>query len=215
MKVTILNGALAGDAFVDDVATTLCQQLETRGWQVKHLPLAEMKIGYCLGCFECWVKTPGVCRIDDAGRDVAAAVIASDLVVYLTPITFGGYSSELKKGLDRIICLVSPFFARIEGEVHHRARYDCYPALLGLGVLPQPHAEQEQIFSTLIGRNALNMHAPAHDSLVAHRSLGLAAVGQVLGPALDARLATLVPAITQAAFPVSTSALLHPAHTSL
>ena len=214
MKATLLNGALAGDAFVDDIATTLCQQLETQGWQVQHLPLAEMKIGYCLGCFECWVKSPGICRIDDAGRDIAAAVIASDLVVYLTPITFGGYSSELKKALDRIICLVSPFFARIEGEVHHRPRYERYPALLGVGVLPQPQAEQEEIFSTLIGRNALNLHAPAHDSLVVHRSLGLAAVGLILGPALDARLASLVPASTQAAFPVSTSAALHPARTS-
>lgn len=39
-----------------------------------------------------------------------------------------------KKGLDRLIGLVSPFFTKIAGETHHRPRYDRYPALLAVGV---------------------------------------------------------------------------------
>jgi hypothetical protein len=33
---------------------------------------------------------------------------------------------------------------------------------LGLGLLPEADAESERIFKTLVGRNAINMHAPAH-----------------------------------------------------
>ncbi len=168
MKATILNGALPGDSFVDAIGAALQATLHDAGWAVTPWTLREEKSAYCLGCFECWTKTPGLCRIDDAGRDVAASVIGSDLAIYLTPVTFGGYSSQLKKAVDRIICLISPFFTRINGEVHHHARYAHYPDLLGIGVLPAPHLAQEQIFHTLVGRNAINLHAPAHRSAIVY-----------------------------------------------
>jgi len=170
MKATILNGALPGDSFVDEAAASLQYRLHANGWAVTPWTLRQEKIAYCLGCFECWTKTPGVCRIDDAGRQVAASIIQSDLVIYLTPVTFGGYSSELKKVIDRSICLISPFFKRINGEVHHHARYRRYPAMIGVGVLPGTDPEQERIFHTLLARNAINMHAPMHDSLVIYRN---------------------------------------------
>jgi multimeric flavodoxin WrbA len=83
------------------------------------------------------------------------------VVVFLTPVTFGGYSSELKEAVDRLIPLVLPCFRTIDGEVHHVRRYDRYPSLLGLGLLPEPDAEQERIFRAVIERNAINMHAPS------------------------------------------------------
>ena len=192
MKATILNGALAGDTFVDAVDAALQANLHDAGWAVTSWTLRAEKSAYCLGCFECWTVTPGLCRIDDTGRDVAASVIGSDLAIYLTPVTFGGYSSELKKAVDRIICLISPFFTRIDGEVHHRARYARYPDLLGIGCLPAPHLAQEQIFHTLIGRNAINMHAPAHSSAVIYRTQEPAAAVAALRGVLN--VAERVPA---------------------
>ena len=102
-----------------------------------------------------------MCKADDDSRDIARAIINSDIVVYLTPITFGGYSSELKRALDKMICLIAPFFAYVKGEVHHQKRYDRYPRLVGIGTLAQPDKSSEQIFATLVSRNAINMHSPA------------------------------------------------------
>jgi multimeric flavodoxin WrbA len=187
MKATILNGALPGDGFVDSAGRLLQGALLAEAWTVTSWSLRNEKIGYCLGCFECWTKTPGLCRIDDAGREVARSVIDSDLVIYLTPITFGGYSSELKKAVDRIICLISPFFERIDGEVHHHARYDRYPALAGIGVLPGPHPAQEQIFHTLLARNAINLHAPRHSSAIVYRGQDPAAVVTALRSVLNGK----------------------------
>jgi hypothetical protein len=185
MHATLLNGALPGDDFVDGAGALLQETLRSRGWTTTSWTLRDEKIGYCLGCFECWTKTPGLCRIDDAGREIARSAVQSDLAIFLTPITFGGYSSELKKAVDRIICLISPFFRRIDGEVHHRARYDRYPALTGIGVLPEPHPAQEQIFQALVGRNAINLHAPAHRSAILYRDRGPAAVEAVVRDALN------------------------------
>ncbi len=162
MKAVILDGSRNGEQDLRRVRDVLVGELAGLGWQVEPITLHQLEIRHCLGCFGCWVQTPGTCLIDDAGRDVARAIIGSDLVVYFTPLTFGGYSSELKKAVDRSICLISPFFARIEGETHHKPRYERYPRLMGLAVAPQASAEGQKIFETLVGRNALNMHAPAH-----------------------------------------------------
>lgn len=170
MKAVILDGGHAGQAEVDRLGDRIRDQFADHQWTVDKIVLREEKVAYCLGCFECWTKSPGLCRIEDAGRDVAAEVINSDLVIFLTPITFGGYSSQLKKVVDRLICLVSPFFTRIEGEVHHRARYQHYPALFGVGVLAQSNLEQGQLFGELIQRNSINLHAPVHGSYVVDKS---------------------------------------------
>jgi hypothetical protein len=162
MKAVILNGSENGDAALDGVHKIIVDELTGVGWEVDPLILHEMEIRHCVGCFGCWVKTPGVCVINDAGRDVARAVIQSDLVIYLTPVTFGGYSSQLKKALDRSICLVTPFFTKVDGEIHHEPRYERYPRIMGVGVLPQADEESERIFTTLVGRNAINAHTPAH-----------------------------------------------------
>ena len=166
MKALILDGARVEDAFLDGVHQTLTRRLASAGCEVESMALRDMEIHHCVGCFGCWVQTPGECLIDDPARDVARAFIASDLVAYLTPVTFGGYSSELKKALDRIICLLSPFFDRVDGEVHHRPRYRNYPRLLAVGIQTLPNRESEEIFTTLVCRNAINMLAPNHAAAV-------------------------------------------------
>jgi hypothetical protein len=166
VKALILDGTLAENTFLEEVHQTLTRRLAATGCEVESMALRDMEIHHCVGCFGCWAQTPGVCMIDDSAREVARAFIASDLVVFFTPVTFGGYSSELKKALDRIICLLSPFFARIEGEVHHKPRYRRYPRLLAVGVQPRPDRESEEIFTTLVRRNAINMHAPEHAAVV-------------------------------------------------
>ena len=49
-------------------------------------------------------------------------------------------------------------------------------AMHAVGVLPQPDATQEDIFRTLVQRNAINMHAPAHSVEFAYRDTALGAI---------------------------------------
>jgi multimeric flavodoxin WrbA len=162
MKAIVLNGSKIGDGDLDAVHAIVEEEISTIEWEVSSFILKDVQISHCLGCFGCWVISPGICVIDDAGREIAKSFIQSDLAVFLTPLTFGGYSSELKKALDRIICLVSPFFMKIDSEIHHKRRYEQYPRLMALGVQPEFDPEEEKIFKTLVGRNAINMHIPAH-----------------------------------------------------
>jgi len=160
-RALVLNGALAGDETLAPVEGALLELLAEAGTEVRTYSLRDVPLAHCQGCFECWTRSPGLCKTDgDAGREISAAMIQSDLTVLLSPVTFGGYSSEIKKVLDRSICLVLPFFRRDGGEVHHKRRYRRYPALAAVGVLWEPDEEQERIFRALVERNARNLDSP-------------------------------------------------------
>ncbi len=100
MRAVILDGAFAGDETSAAVEADLVSALAARGWEVERIRLRDLTIAYCKGCFGCWVKTPGVCPTRDDAGVVTHAFVRSDLAVLVTPVVFGGYSSELKKALD-------------------------------------------------------------------------------------------------------------------
>jgi len=99
---------------------------------VEHVVLREKKIGNCAGDFYCWIRTP---------------------------VTFGGYSSALKRMVDHQIQNISPFFAKVEGETHHQKRYEAYPDFLAIGWMDVPDAQAETVFRHLAQHNAINFCA--------------------------------------------------------
>jgi hypothetical protein len=159
MKAVILNGMQPRNHSLTAVQNVLVNALEERSWNAEPYVLHDLDVKACGGCFGCWLQTPGRCLMPDTDG-IAAAVTGSDLTVYLTPVTFGGYSSQLKKVLDHLIVLILPFFQTVDGETHHVPRYMKRPRLLMLGVMPEHDAECEAIFADLAEGNAINMSAP-------------------------------------------------------
>jgi multimeric flavodoxin WrbA len=167
IKALVLNGSESGASAVNPVSDYLVDFLRIKGIEVDVIVLRDEKIAGCLGCFGCWLRTPGECVINDAGRDLPRKVMQSDLVFLLTPVTFGMYSYQLKKAFDRIPCpLLLPFFANINGEIHHAERYGNYPSFVAIGVLPNPDEECEGTFTALVGRNGINLHASNISSII-------------------------------------------------
>lgn len=162
MRSLVLNGAAEGDSAVDMACEAVCDGLRRAGSDVEALCLRDLNIPPCGGDFWCWVRTPGACSISEIARAITEKAVRSDRLVLVTRVTFGGYSSELKKALDHLIGMILPFFTKIDGEVHHKPRYRSYPVLSALGVLPAPDDASEAIFRTLVGRNAINLHSPAN-----------------------------------------------------
>ena len=83
------------DALVDGLAAG--------GWAVDDWRLRDEKIAWCAGCFGAGRRRPACAPTRTPGARSPRAWVRSDLLVYLTPVTFGGYSSELKKALDHVI----------------------------------------------------------------------------------------------------------------
>ena len=161
-QVTILDGTRPGEKNLEPLLAVLKDQLKRTGAEVQTFTLRDIKLAHCIGCFGCWVETPGLCVEADAGREIAKTVSHSQTVILFTPITFGGYSSELKRMVDRLVPLTLPHFTLYHGEVHHNPRYPDPPRLVGIGVQHGTNREEEAIFKALVGRNAINFHAPTY-----------------------------------------------------
>ncbi len=158
MKITILNGNPdAGNAVFDTYLERLSEALTTAGQQATTLTLQDMDIRYCTGCWGCWVKTPGECVARDDSADVCRAAISADFVLLASPVTMGFPSAVLKKTVEKLIPLVHPYGAVVQGEAHHKARYDRYP-LLGLLLEKGPNTDRAdvQIIADIFSRTALN-----------------------------------------------------------
>ena len=161
--VALLDGTPPGDDSLALTLAVLTDVLEQERAEVQVFPLAQTKLAHCIGCFACFVETPGLCRYHEAdGVAILQSVVQSDTVVLFTPVTFGGYGSTLKQIVDRCVSLIHPYFELDHGEVHHVARYTRYPRWVAVGAQPRPDPEEARLFHLLAGRNAINFHSPSY-----------------------------------------------------
>ncbi len=77
----------------------------------------------CVGCFGCWIKSPGQCVIKDGYEKMGELIHQAEEVVVISTYTYGCFSSFVKNVFDRSIGWVLPFFEVVEGEMHHKRRY--------------------------------------------------------------------------------------------
>ena len=80
------------------------------------------KIKSCMGCFECWIKTPGKCKIRDGYESLAKLYSKADKVIIISRCVYGSYSPFVKNVLDRTIPYLLPFFKFKNKEMHHITR---------------------------------------------------------------------------------------------
>ena len=110
--------------------------------KVNILNTKTLNLSYCRGCFDCWTKTPGLCTQKDDMPKILQVMMDSDVVVYISDVKVGFISSELKKVLDKALPLIHPYYDILEGEVHHKARYDSYPEI-GLVLIENENISDE------------------------------------------------------------------------
>ena len=113
---------------------------------------------YCIGCFGCWLKTPGKCIIKDGFQDMGQRLSLVSEFILISKATFGSYSSAVKNVLDRSISYVLPFFEIRNGEMHHGERYhnDLTISALFYGDMSE---EEKQTAENLVKANAVNLNA--------------------------------------------------------
>jgi multimeric flavodoxin WrbA len=164
MKALILNGSLPFRTDLIPLQDALIAQLHEADWATETVKLSDKVIKPCIGCFRCWYSTPGICtgvKPDDA-MEIIKSIIKTDLLVFLTPLTFGGYSSEIKKIFGRMLGILQPGMTIINGEVHHLKRYNTFPSFLAIAMTPELDYDEVKLFKTLVDRNSKNFYPPKH-----------------------------------------------------
>lgn len=124
---------------------------------LKYINLASMKIANCVGCFGCWTKTPGKCFIRDDASKIYPYIAKSDSVVYISKIKYGSYDTIMKTMIERAIPIQQAFIRIHNSETHHVQR-NVLPKDATIITYGSTDSEEQEIFRTLVSRNALNMN---------------------------------------------------------
>ena len=78
----------------------------------------------CIGCFGCWVKTPGKCVIHDGYEGTGIDMSKCKELIIVSKCCYGSVSPFVKTVQDRAISYLHPNFVIRKGEMHHKRRYD-------------------------------------------------------------------------------------------
>ena len=164
----------------------IIHDLSKEQWEALAFPLKEEtkiidnsgKIKKCMGCFGCWLKTPGRCVIPDEYQRMGELAAKAEELTIISKCSFGSYSSFVKNVLDRSISYVLPFFEIREGEMHHRKRYDNQ---LVVGVIfygSDITEEEKETAKELVKANAVNLHGKVKEVLFVESA---EKIGEVFG----------------------------------
>ncbi|MBF0502287.1 MAG: flavodoxin family protein [Candidatus Riflebacteria bacterium] len=161
MKISIFNGNPdCNNQDFDNCLSSLAVILEKEKHELSLLQLREMEYHHCIGCLDCWVKTPGICVFKDDHVKVLRSFLSSDLVIFASPLIVGFSSALLKKAQDRLLPVILPYIDVSTGECRHYLRYGKAPVF---GIIYQPEedtdSEDLSIFTELWTRFSRNAHS--------------------------------------------------------
>lgn len=81
------------------------------------------RIRNCIGCFGCWVKTPGRCVLKDDYNRMGEKLAHADELIIISRCVYGTYTPFVRNVLDRCLPYIHPDFTKRGKEIHHRVRY--------------------------------------------------------------------------------------------
>lgn len=170
MNIFVLSENYQNAEMIQNVKNVIDQSASQNDIFVKHTCLDSAQIKPCIGCFGCWIKTPGECVFNDSGRDILKDFIQTDITIIISSVVFGNYSFPIKTAIDRFIPNDVFFFTQYKGETHHVKRYETRPNILFIGVQDELNKAEEDTFIKLCNKNATNFCAKKHSILTIYAS---------------------------------------------
>jgi hypothetical protein len=130
------------------------------GDQTKVISIDE-EITPCIGCWSCWLKTPGECVFNDIMTKVYPDYVNSSRVVILLDNAQGFINYQMKAFFDRTIPHYHPYIEIVDGEYHHLGRYDAYPELYFYYDTKELSEKEEQIIEDYLYRTTYHFQSSA------------------------------------------------------
>ena len=132
MKTIVLN--TLGKEVFEQISTLIPQ----KDGEVEIIDTSDMKIAHCMGCNQCWLKTPGICAIKDDYEGILQKLIQAENLWIVSDTHFGFLSHKSKRLMDRIMPMLNMTLGFRDGWMRHELRYHA----LNIGLLYKGAAEQ-------------------------------------------------------------------------
>ena len=122
-----------GASVDNDMICSLIQEND-----IEVIDTSDMKIAHCVGCNQCWLKTPGTCAIKDDYEIILKKLIQAENLWLVSDTRFGFLDYKGKRVMDRIMPMLNMTIGFRNGWMRHELRY--HP--LNIGLLYKGDADQ-------------------------------------------------------------------------
>jgi putative NADPH-quinone reductase len=110
MNILLVSGNPRKNGYTNYITNLVCQGIREAGGVLEVVDLVGADIHACVGCYQCWTVTPGVCRFHDVMPALLEKIIAADILLCATPLYDYTMSSSLKIFLERVLPLTRDGF---------------------------------------------------------------------------------------------------------
>ena len=166
--MTIVINTLEAGVYTEQINALLANN----DFDIEIIDTANMKIAHCMGCNQCWLKTPGVCAIKDDYETIVKKLVKVDNLWIVSDTHFGFLDYRGKRILDHIMPMLNMYIIFRDGWMRHQLRYHS----LNVGVIYKGDGDQ-QMLEEWCNRTAANLGG---------RSLGVLAIDDASGQATTA-----------------------------
>jgi len=99
MKILILKTSGNKRGSSNMLADEFIRGAKEKGHEITEFDVSRAKIHHCMGCNHCGMAGP--CIFDDDMTTLREMLLATDLIVFVTPIYYFGMSAQMKLVIDR------------------------------------------------------------------------------------------------------------------
>lgn len=158
MKITVFNGSPRGPGGnTHFIVSEFCQGAQEAGAEIHQVFLAHKTIHHCMGCFSCWIRTPGRCVHKDDMAGLLERFCDAEVIVLATPVYIDNVTGLMKNFLDRLIPLALPYFEKDQtGQCRHAFRRNLpkkFVVVSNCGFPEQSHFEVVRLWARRMMRN--------------------------------------------------------------
>ena len=131
------------------------QAAGAKAGEIDIVEAAELKIGHCIGCNFCWLKTPGECAVKDDYEIILKKLIHADQYWVISDTALGFIDHKGKNVFDRILPILTMNLHFVGDQMRHVSRYG---KNADVGVIYKGEADKEYL-ERWTERAALNLES--------------------------------------------------------
>ncbi len=105
MKIVVLTGSPRKNSNTNYMAERFIAGATEAGHEVFKFDCAHSDVSGCIGCNHC--NMGGPCIYDDDFNQLRPIIIEADLVAFVSPMYYFGFSSQIKRVIDRFYAINS------------------------------------------------------------------------------------------------------------
>ena len=119
--------------------------------EIEIINTADLKIMHCMGCNNCWLKTPGICSIKDDYEIILKKLVNAENFWVVADTKFGFIDYRGKRVLDRVVPMLNMYIEIRDGWERHQLRY--HPLNFGFIYKGDGNRELLEEWSIRVARN--------------------------------------------------------------